>query len=135
MSLRTVSAVVPAYNEERTIRRVVADLTKIDFLTEIIIIDDGSVDKTREILSSIEDPKITILYNEQNKGKGYSVARGIEGSKGEMILILDVDIINYTDSDLRKLTEPVISGRCDFTIKPIDDLVLKDLGGVRCYWR
>lgn len=132
----SISAIVPAYNEEKTIKRIIRDLSKIDFINEIVVIDDGSGDKTRELLESFKlENKFKILFNENNKGKGYSVARGIEVSNGELVLILDADIINYTESDLNLLVNPLLDGELDYTMKMTDDPNTKFTSGVRAYWR
>jgi glycosyltransferase involved in cell wall biosynthesis len=131
-----VSVVVSAYNEEKTIERVVDDLLKISFLNEIIIIDDGSKDDTKNILEKIIGfPKIQFIFNKKNQGKGYSIARGLEISKSELILILDADIINYTESDLKLLVNPVLNGECDYTMKMTDNTKTKFTSGVRVYWK
>ena len=129
-----ISAVVSAYNEAKTIERVILDLIKISFLSEIIVINDGSSDGTQEILNRYSD-KIIIINNYINKGKGYGVAQAVKLAQGDIIILLDGDIVNYTQSDLQRLSEPVIKQECDFTLKPTDDILFKNLSGIRCYRR
>ena len=130
----TFTAIIAAYNEAKTIERVVLDLLKIPFLTEIIVVNDGSTDGTEKIIKKYDD-KIKIISYPTNRGKGYAVAQGLKIAVGDLILILDADIVNYTASDLQKLIAPVVASECEFTIKPTDDLIFKRIGGVRCYWR
>jgi glycosyltransferase involved in cell wall biosynthesis len=132
----SISAIVPAYNEEKTIKRVIEDLLKVDILSEITVIDDGSRDGSRNILETFgESARLKILFNDSNKGKGYGVARGLEVSHGEIVLILDADIINYTANDLSLLIDPILSGGCDYTMKMTDDPHTKFTSGVRAYLR
>lgn len=130
----TASAIVPAYNEAGTIEGVIWDLLAISFLNEIIIVNDGSFDGTAAILDKHSD-QVMVMTNPTNKGKGYSVARGLEVASGDLILLLDSDIINYTEKDLRSLMEPVLKNECDFTIKYARDKVFHLLSGIRCYRR
>jgi len=132
--LPSVTAIVSVYNEAKIIERVVLDLIKISFLNEIIIINDGSSDGTEEVLNQYND-KIKIVKNNTNRGKGYGVAQALKLAKGELVILLDGDIVNYTEKDLRLLIKPVVRRECDFTLKPTDDIIFKNLSGIRCYWR
>jgi len=94
-----LSVVIPAYNEEfrikPTLERIFAYLSGKDFEYEVIIVDDGSVDKTEKtVLDSLifKSGKARFLKNDQNKGKGYSVKRGILASKGDYVLFSDADL-------------------------------------------
>lgn len=130
----SISAVVSAYNEARTIEQVILDLLKISLLGEIIVINDGSSDGTQKILNRYND-KIKIIQNQINRGKGYGVAQAVKLAQGDLIILLDGDVINYTQRDLQRLAEPVINHECDFTLKPTDDVLFKNLSGIRCYRR
>mgnify|MGYP001330397209 CR=1 FL=1 len=93
-----LSVVIPAYNEEKRIgsslTRVYEYLKKRDFDFEIIVIDDGSKDKTLNLLTeySQKNPNLIVLKNENNQGKGFSVKKGILKSKGNIILFTDADL-------------------------------------------
>ena len=91
-----ISIIIPAYNEEK---RIISTLNKIlDFLnnkswnSEIIVVDDGSNDNTIKEISSINDNKISILRNKENKGKGYSVKQGVLNAKYNLVLFSDADL-------------------------------------------
>ncbi len=132
----TVTAIVCSYNEMRTIEGVVTDLLKIPFLSQIIVVDDGSTDETQTILQKYTE-KFTVLTNKSNQGKGSSVARALEIANGDLILLLDADIMNYTAADLWLLLEPVAEKHLDFTAKlphnPLFQYI--NVSGIRCYWR
>ena len=87
--MRTLSIVIPAYNEKNTIREIIARVEKADMgmRKEIVIVDDGSTDGTREILASLPKEKYIILYQEKNKGKGAALRRGFREATGDFIII------------------------------------------------
>lgn len=109
-----LSVVIPVYNEEKTIqeliRRVVAEKTP----KEIIVVDDGSTDETERKLQSFKDAKLQrklkIIRNEKNKGKGYSVRRGIKEAMGDVLIIQDADL-EYNPEDYQKLLKPILEGK------------------------
>jgi dolichyl-phosphate beta-glucosyltransferase len=91
-----LSIVIPAYNEEKrigkTLERIREYLKKRKFDYEIIVVDDGSKDKTSEVVYSSKDKRIRLFRNEVNKGKGYSVKRGMLEARNELILFSDSDL-------------------------------------------
>ncbi|MAV82967.1 MAG: glycosyl transferase [Pelagibacteraceae bacterium] len=100
-----LSIIIPCYNEQNTIKQLIDKVILSDIgniLKEIIVINDGSSDKTRNILSNIK--KIKLLNNSSNIGKGYSVKRGIKESTGDYIIIQDGDL-EYDPSDYKKLLD------------------------------
>lgn len=109
-----ISVVIPCYNESKTIREIVNKIAKIKvFDIEIIVVDDFSTDCTRKILKDDLYNLIDLLIlNEKNFGKGYSVRKGIESAKGDIILIQDADL-EYDPSDYSKLLLPIINGDAD----------------------
>lgn len=92
MNQPIVSVVIPAYNEEKTIGETISKtislLKSLEIPYEIIVVDDGSTDKTRGIASNYN---VKILTNGVNKGKGYALQRGFKEAKGEIIITLDAD--------------------------------------------
>lgn len=109
-----ISVIIPCYNESRTIREIVNKIVKNKvYDIEIIIVDDFSSDGTRNILKDDLNNLIDLLIlNEKNFGKGYSVRKGIESAKGDIILIQDADL-EYDPSDYSKLLSPIINGDAD----------------------
>jgi len=93
-----LSIVIPAYNEEDRLTRTLDTLTRffdknaMDF--EVVLVNDGSTDHTKQIVQqySITDKRILLLDNRSNRGKGYSVRRGVQKAKGDLILFSDADL-------------------------------------------
>lgn len=95
----SISVLVPAYNEEKTIKETIDSIFQIDYpIQEVIAINDGSSDKTKEIIEELlkKYPKLKLL-NKKNSGKGSSLNQGIKMAKGELIVVIDAD--SYPDKD------------------------------------
>ncbi len=114
--MRTLSIVIPVYNECQSIRQVLHAVGLADtepFAKEIIIVDDGSTDGTREILRSLEgDSRYRIAYHDRNYGKGAALKTGFGLATGEYVLIQDADL-EYDPSDYVRLLEPVLAARAE----------------------
>ena len=110
-----ISVIIPCYNERSTIEDVVNKIInqKKNFDIEIIIVDDASVDGTREILNQkLKNTADIILFNDRNEGKGFTVCKGITAATGEIILIQDADL-EYDPSEYSKLINPIINNKAD----------------------
>ena len=109
-----ISIIIPCFNEEKTISLVINKiLSNYAGEKEIIVIDDCSNDKTREILKSDLENKIDkLIFNEKNYGKGFSIRKGINIAEGDVILIQDADL-EYDPSDYNKLLKPIEKGVAD----------------------
>jgi glycosyltransferase involved in cell wall biosynthesis len=109
-----ITIIIPCYNEAKTIEIIVDKILKLNkYKFEIIIVDDYSTDGTREILQEKISTKVSlIIYNEKNYGKGYCIKKGIEKSKGNIILIQDADL-EYDPNDYPKLINPIINNHAD----------------------
>lgn len=129
-----ISAIVPAYNEEKAIGNVIESLRGVSSIDQIVVVNDGSKDKTREIIEANKEG-ITVIHNVRNMGKGFSVAGGLLNTDADIILILDGDILNYSSSDLTSLYKPLLVGECDYAMKMTDNPHTKMTSGVRAYWR
>ena len=105
-----ITIIIPCYNEVKTIEIIVNKILKLNkYEFEIIIVDDYSIDGTREILKNKLSNKVSlIIYNEKNYGKGYCIKKGIEQSNGNIILIQDADL-EYDPQDYPKLINPIIN--------------------------
>ncbi|MCL4385827.1 MAG: glycosyltransferase family 2 protein [Cyanobacteria bacterium] len=105
-----LSIIIPVYNEENTILEVIKRLLNTRFSKvdrEIIIVDDGSTDSTREKLKKINSQEIKIIYHKKNQGKGAAVITGINNSKGGYIIIQDADL-EYHPKYINNLLEPIL---------------------------
>ena len=109
-----ISIIIPCFNEVLTIERVISNVKNYvkSYDYEIIIVDDGSTDGTREKLNNLDKTNIKVCLNEKNFGKGYSVRRGIELSSKEIVLVQDADL-EYDPSDYEKLLKPIIKNGAD----------------------
>jgi len=109
-----ISVIIPCFNEKYTIEEIVERINNLEKIkTEIIIIDDYSTDGTREILKDKISHKVSkILFNDKNYGKGYSLKKGIENAKGDIIIIQDADL-EYNPREYYKLIKPIIEGNAD----------------------
>lgn len=106
-----VSVIIPVYNEEKTIAKIIKKVLDADVMgleKEIIIVDDGSTDRTRQILGRLKNKDIRVYYQPYNKGKGAALRHGFEMARGDIILIQDADL-EYNPADYPKLLKPIIS--------------------------
>ncbi len=101
-----LSVVIPVYNEKRTVEEVLRQVNAVDLEKEIIVVDDGSTDGTREVLKKISDPEIKIILQPGNFGKGAAIRRGLREVSGEYVIIQDADL-EYDPQDFKKMLEPV----------------------------
>ena len=113
---KTIS-VIPAYNEEKTIEKIVSLLTQIFFIDEIIVVNDDSSDRTADILKEFHAfPNIKIINHAKNRGKGYSLYSGIKYATGEILVFLDADLINLNKFHIIKLINPLIYNEADMVL-------------------
>ena len=111
-----LSIIIPVYNEKKTISEILkrieqVNLEPLGFHKEIIIVDDGSNDGTREVLKRLED-KYKIIYHDKNCGKESAIRSGLEQVSGEYVLIQDADL-EYEPEDYKKLLECAIKNKAE----------------------
>ena len=116
-----LSVLIPVYNEERTLEEVVRRVRSIELPKEIILVDDGSKDRSREILTKLQeeserapDPlnEIRVFLRPHNQGKGAAIKVALDHARGEVIIIQDADL-EYDPQDYSALLEPIERGLAD----------------------
>lgn len=108
-----LSVLIPVFNEEKTIEEIINKIreSKISSI-EIIVIDDASTDKTREILTKIKNKIDVLILKDINGGKGSSIREGIKKATGNIVIFQDADL-EYDPSEYPKLIQPIIDGKAD----------------------
>ncbi len=106
-----LSILMPAYNEEATLQRVVDKILGVEFPApyELVIVDDGSTDGTAAILDGLADPRIRVFHQPRNRGKGAAITRAVEEARGAYMIVCDADE-EYRPQEIPGLLEPIISG-------------------------
>ncbi|HYL52838.1 MAG TPA: glycosyltransferase family 2 protein, partial [Acidimicrobiia bacterium] len=112
--LRKLSVVVPVFNERNTLVEILRRMRAVELPDsierEIIVVDDGSDDGTRDVLKQLGDSTVRIIMHERNRGKGAAVRTGVANATGEYVLVQDADL-EYDPDDWRKLLNPILRGR------------------------
>jgi glycosyltransferase involved in cell wall biosynthesis len=108
-----LSVVIPVFNERGTVAEILRQVQATGRASEIIFVDDGSTDGTRDILRTLDSPPaVTVLYHAKNRGKGAALRTGFERATGDVILIQDADL-EYNPAEYPALLEPIESGHAD----------------------
>ena len=108
----SLSVVIPCYNEVHTVKDIVGRVLAEALVDEVVIVDDGSTDGSREVLSQIEaeaDSRVQIVYHEKNRGKGAALVTGFQLTTGEVIIIQDADF-EYDPREYGRLLKPIQEG-------------------------
>jgi glycosyltransferase involved in cell wall biosynthesis len=107
-----LSVVVPCYNEHRTILTLLKHVADSPWVREIIVVDDGSTDDTRQILSDIDDPTVRVVFHERNQGKGAALRTGFAHATSEFVIVQDADL-EYDPHEFSDLLPPILDGKAD----------------------
>jgi glycosyltransferase involved in cell wall biosynthesis len=107
-----VSIVIPVYNECETILQLLAAVRAVPLDKEIVLVDDGSTDGTRDILAGVADSDTRVIFHEKNRGKGAALRTGFRAVTGDLIIIQDADL-EYDPADYCKLLQPILDGKAD----------------------
>jgi glycosyltransferase involved in cell wall biosynthesis len=104
--------VIPCYNEEATIQSLVDLVLDSKWVAEIIVVDDGSKDRSREILASIDNAKVRVVLHDVNQGKGAALRTGFQHATSEFVIVQDADL-EYDPSEYPLVLEPLLDDRAD----------------------
>ena len=108
------SAVIAAFNEEKTLAEVLGALVRSPLIDEIIVVSDGSTDRTVDIARSFEN--VTTIALRENRGKGYAMRVGVDYASHDVLFFVDGDMFNVTDQHIEALVLPVLRGETDMNI-------------------
>jgi glycosyltransferase involved in cell wall biosynthesis len=110
---RRLSVVVPVYNERATIAEIIRRVRAVPIPKEIIVVDDGSTDGTRELLATIDrGDDLQIVLHERNRGKGAALRTGFLRAAGDIVLVQDADL-EYDPAEYPRLMQPILDGLAD----------------------
>ncbi len=111
-----LSVVVPCFNERASVEQVLDRVLASPFTAQVLVVDDGSTDGTRELLAKMEadrgDPRLRVLLQPRNQGKGAALRRGFAEATAEYVIVQDADL-EYDPADYAVLLEPLLDGRAD----------------------
>ena len=107
-----LSVLMPVYNEKNTIEEIIRRVQAVELDKEIIIVDDGSTDGTRDILAKIDADNVKVVLQPENGGKGSAIREAMKHFTGDVALIQDADL-EYDPREYPRLLEPILDGRAD----------------------
>ena len=108
--MKNLSVIIPAFNEQKNIKKVIRLVKKSKNVDEIIVVDNNSTDAT-SILAQKEGAKVVFC---KEQGKGYAMEKGLQEVKNEIVVFIDADINNYSKNVIEKLAEPIVNEEADF---------------------
>jgi glycosyltransferase involved in cell wall biosynthesis len=114
MSSMRLSVLIPAYNEEDTVGLVIERVLALSMVAEVIVVDDGSSDRTGSIAlaAALRDGRVRLLSQERNRGKTAAIARALEVATGDIVIVQDADL-EYDPNDIPDVIAPILAGQAD----------------------
>lgn len=111
---RCLSVVIPAYNEEATIERVIRQVLTLEALAEVVVVNDCSKDGTAERVRAVaaSDPRVRLLEHPVNRGKTEALKTGFAEVRGEIVIVQDADL-EYDPGEIPDMIQPILDGRAD----------------------
>ena len=110
---KILSVVVPVYNEKGTVLKIIEKVLRLDIVKEVIVVDDGSTDGTKELLQAAAfDGRVRTYFHDRNRGKGAALRTGFGHVTGEIVTIQDADL-EYDPSEFVEMSKPIIEGVAD----------------------
>jgi glycosyltransferase involved in cell wall biosynthesis len=107
-----LSVVVPCYDEASTIVELLRRVLASPWVAEVIVVDDGSTDGTRELLADVSDPMVRVILHERNQGKGAALRTGFAAASADYVIVQDADL-EYDPAEYGELMAPLEDGRAD----------------------
>jgi len=105
-----LSVLIPVFNEKATVLEVLERVLKVPLDLEVVVVDDGSTDGTRELLQGVTDPRVRVHYHERNQGKGMAVRTAMADARGEILAVQDADL-EYRPEEFVDLVKPIVASR------------------------
>ena len=109
---RCLSVVMPCFNEQATIEAVVAAVLASPYTGELVIVDDGSTDGTRDLLATFSDPRVVVVLQPENRGKGAALRTGFERVTHPIVIVQDADL-EYDPAEFGQVIQPILDDRAD----------------------
>lgn len=146
--MTNIGVVIPAYNEEDGLPRVLKTICNLNWLSQIVVVNDGSTDRTLSVMQEYSnlDERLLVEHFIENRGKGAALLAGVKRLAEEIgiVIFLDADLIGLSEANLVRLCEPIIKRCADMTVAvfshgywrtDISQGVFPNLGGQRCLLR
>lgn len=108
--MKNLSVIIPAFNEQKCIEKVIKLVKKNENVDEIIVVDNNSTDETAFIAKREE---VKVVFCEE-QGKGYAIEKGLREARNEIVVFIDADINNYSEDLIQVLSKPIVNGEADF---------------------
>lgn len=123
-----LSVLIPVFNEEKTVKGLLDRVLAVPVDKEVVVVDDCSMDRTWDVLQSINDARVRVYRHEVNQGKGTGIRTALGHATGDLVIIQDADL-EYDPNDYPKLLEPIMSGKAQVVYG------VRDLSGQKPFTR